>query len=64
MNLKDFRISPDTIVWIVISILFVGNILSYKLGYKDGINDEKMGWLEDMELERREDVKRKKEETN
>ncbi len=46
----DFRVSPDTIVWIIIFILILGNIISFRAGYKQGEMDEKIGWLEDQQL--------------
>lgn len=54
MRVKDFEVSGDTIIWILMMILLLGNFLSYKMGYKDGIQDEKIGWLEDQELKRKE----------
>jgi len=46
MKLEDFTVSGDTIIWVIIALLFFGNILSYKMGFKDGVNNEKIEWLE------------------
>ncbi len=49
---EDFKVTPDTIIYILFSMLLLFILVSYKIGYKHGIMDEKIGWLEDKELKR------------
>lgn len=39
------------LIWFVLLLLAVyGAVLSYRVGYKDGVQDEKIGWVEDRLL--------------
>lgn len=53
MTLSDLKISGDTLYWSIILILLLGIVISYQLGYKAGVTDEKVSWLEQQELERK-----------
>lgn len=47
MKLSDIQVDASTIVWFVIALL----ALHGRHIYKEGVYDEKIGWLEDQILE-------------
>ena len=54
MKLKDFYVSGDTIIWMILLILLFGIVCSYHIGFKDGVDNEKIKWLEQQEFDRKE----------
>ncbi len=53
MPISDYKIRPDTVVQILVMILILGVLMAYKIGYKQGMTDEKILWLETKELQRK-----------
>lgn len=49
--MRDLRVSNDTVYWSIITILIFSIVCAYNLGIKDGINKEKIEWLEQKELD-------------
>ncbi len=56
LHKDDRKIRPDTVVQILVIMLVACVFMAYKTGYKQGMTDEKILWLETKELQRKDKV--------